>query len=72
MQLDCHPNPIDLMHNQVKHKVKLQNKRQGHWLDAPGLALVTTMLASSQLVACGPPYSLDFLLLDLGFRHYVI
>jgi hypothetical protein len=28
------------MHNQVKHKVKLQNKRQGHWLDAPGLALI--------------------------------
>jgi hypothetical protein len=40
MQLDCHPIHIDLMHNQVKHKVKLQNKIQGHWLDAPGLALV--------------------------------
>jgi hypothetical protein len=40
MQLDCHPIPIDLMHNQVKYKVKLQNRRQGHWLDAPGLALI--------------------------------
>jgi hypothetical protein len=40
MQLDCHPIPIDLMYNQVKYKVKLQNKRQGHWLDAPGLALI--------------------------------
>jgi hypothetical protein len=39
MQLDCHPILIELMHNQVKHKVKPQNKRQGHWLDAPGLAL---------------------------------
>jgi hypothetical protein len=38
MQLDCHPIPIDLRHNQVKHKVKHQNKRQGHWLDASGLA----------------------------------
>jgi hypothetical protein len=54
MQLDCHPIPIDLMHNQVNHKVKLQNKRQGHWLDALGLALITTMLASSPLNACVP------------------
>jgi hypothetical protein len=66
MQLDCHPIPIDLMHNEVKHNVKLQNKRQGYWLDASGLALVTTMLASSQLVACGAPYFLDLLPLDLG------
>jgi hypothetical protein len=29
MQLDCHPIPIDLMHNQVKYKVKLQNKNKG-------------------------------------------
>jgi hypothetical protein len=28
------------MHNQVKHKVKLQNKKQGLWLDAPGLTLI--------------------------------
>jgi hypothetical protein len=28
MQLDCHPIPIGLMHNQVKHKVKLQKKRR--------------------------------------------
>jgi hypothetical protein len=65
MQLDCHPIPIDLMHNQVKHKVKLQNKRQGQWLDAVGLALMTTMLASSQFITCGPPYSLG--LASLGF-----
>jgi hypothetical protein len=50
MQLDCHPIPIDLMHNQVNHKVKLQNKRQGHWLDALGLALITTMLDPHHLM----------------------
>jgi hypothetical protein len=38
MQLDCHPIPIGLMHNQVKHKVKLQKKE--NWLNAPGLALI--------------------------------
>jgi hypothetical protein len=26
MQLDCHPIPIDLMHNQVKHKHKFKIK----------------------------------------------
>jgi hypothetical protein len=60
------------MHNQVKHNVKLQNKRRGHWFDAPGLALITTMLGSSQLIACGRPCSLILLLLDLGFRLRVI
>jgi hypothetical protein len=40
MQLDCYPIPIDLMHNQVKHRVKLYNKKQGHWLNTPGLALI--------------------------------
>jgi hypothetical protein len=40
MKLDCDLIPIDLMHNQVKHKVKFQNKRQGHWLDVSGLALI--------------------------------
>jgi hypothetical protein len=54
MQLDCHPIPIDLMHNQVKHKVKLQNKRQGNWLNAPELAMITKLLASSELDTCGP------------------
>jgi hypothetical protein len=44
MQLDYHPIPIDLIHNQVKHKAKLQNKRQGHWLNAPGLALIQAKL----------------------------
>jgi hypothetical protein len=29
-------------------------KRQRAWLNAPGLTLITTMLASSQLDACGP------------------
>jgi hypothetical protein len=55
MQLDCHQIPINLMHNQVKYKVKLQNRSQGHWLDALGLVLITTILASSQLDACGAP-----------------
>jgi hypothetical protein len=40
MQLDCHPISIDLMYNQVKYKVKPQNKRQEHWLYASGLALI--------------------------------
>jgi hypothetical protein len=55
MQLACHLIPIELMHNQVKHKVKLQNKRQGHWLDALGLALIQAKLVSSPLDACGAP-----------------
>jgi hypothetical protein len=54
MQLDYHSIHINLMHNQVKHNVKIQNKREGHWLNAPGLALITTILAYSQLDACGP------------------
>jgi hypothetical protein len=45
------------MHNQVKHKVNLQNKRQVYWLDAPGLAFITPMLAFATLDARGPPYS---------------
>jgi hypothetical protein len=40
MQLDCHPIPIDLMHDHIKHKVKLENKSQGHWLNAPEIALI--------------------------------
>jgi hypothetical protein len=55
MQLECHPIAIDLMHNQVKHKVKLQNKRQGYWLDAPGLALIINNVSIFTLGACGPP-----------------
>jgi hypothetical protein len=66
MQLDCHPIHIDLRHNQVKHEVKLQNKRQGHWFNAPGLALITTMLISLQLNACGPPTT-PWTLLRLNF-----
>jgi hypothetical protein len=65
MQVDCHPIPIDLMHNQVKHKVNLQNKRQGYWVNALGLVLIQKMLASSQLDARGPPYS--FVLAPLEF-----
>jgi hypothetical protein len=40
MQVDCYPISIDLMHDQVKYKVKLQNKIQGYWLNALGLALI--------------------------------
>jgi hypothetical protein len=35
----CHPIPIDVMHNQVKHKVKLQNKRQGLLVKCIGACL---------------------------------
>jgi hypothetical protein len=45
------------MHSQVKHKVKLQNKRQGHWLDAPGLTLILNNVSILTLGTCGPPYS---------------
>jgi hypothetical protein len=38
MQLRCHKTPILNAHSMIKHKEKLQNKRQGHWLNAPGLA----------------------------------
>jgi hypothetical protein len=47
MQLDCHPIPIDLMHNQVKQKVKLQNKIKGYWLNVLGLALLRLRLRVS-------------------------
>jgi hypothetical protein len=40
MQLDCHPIPIDLMHNQVKYKDRFKIKDKEYWLDAPGLALI--------------------------------
>jgi hypothetical protein len=52
MQLDCHPIPIDLMHNQVTHKVKPQNKIQGHLLDAPGLSLIQSKLLGSSAITC--------------------
>jgi hypothetical protein len=50
------------------------------WLDAPGFALITTMLASSQLVACGPPTPVGLALLrflslalrDLLYIHKMI
>jgi hypothetical protein len=42
------------------------------WWDIPWLVLITTMLTSLQLVANGPSYSLDLLLLDLGFQLRVI
>jgi hypothetical protein len=50
MQLRPQFNSYNLMHKQDK-KI---NKTQGRWLDASGLDLITTMLASSQLDACGP------------------
>jgi hypothetical protein len=34
--------------------------------------LIIMMLTSSQLIACGPPYSLDLLLFDLRFWLHVI
>jgi hypothetical protein len=40
MQLDCYLIPIDLMHNQVKHKNRFKLKDKEHWLDATGLALI--------------------------------
>jgi hypothetical protein len=35
------------------------NKSQGFWYDASGLALIATMLASTTLGACGPPYPIS-------------
>jgi hypothetical protein len=37
MQLDCHPIPIDLMHNQVKHKDIFRMKDKENWLMHRGL-----------------------------------
>jgi hypothetical protein len=43
-------------YNLKNHKQDIRiNKTQERWLDAPGVALITTMLASSPLDACGPP-----------------
>jgi hypothetical protein len=41
--------------SRIRNKIKFINKTQEWWLDAPGLALIITMLASSQLDACGHP-----------------
>jgi hypothetical protein len=40
MQLDCHPIPIDLIHNQVKHRDRFKLKDKEHWLEVLGLALI--------------------------------
>jgi hypothetical protein len=49
-------NSYNLMHKQESiSKIKKINKALGMWSDAPGLDLITIMLASSQLDACGPP-----------------
>jgi hypothetical protein len=67
MQLDCYPILIELMHNQVNPKVKFQNKRQGHWLDAPGLALL--LLRVSALDLCWLRWLLTSLL-HVVYRKY--
>jgi hypothetical protein len=38
----------------MKHKAKIQNKIQGGLVNAPGLALITIILVSSQFDACEP------------------
>jgi hypothetical protein len=49
MQLDCHPIPIDLMHNQVKHNVKHQKKTSA-LIKCTGICLdPKAMLVSSHL-----------------------
>jgi hypothetical protein len=45
MQLDYHPIPIDLMHNQVKHRDRFKLKDKEHWLDALGLALILSKVS---------------------------
>jgi hypothetical protein len=35
--------------------IKIEREVKDDWWDAPGLALITTMLASSRLDTCGPP-----------------
>jgi hypothetical protein len=55
IQLRPQFNSSDLMHKQNnKYDIKV-NKTQGRWLDALGLASITTMLAASQLDVCGLP-----------------
>jgi hypothetical protein len=70
MQLRCHTTPILNAHYKIKQKAKLQNKRKGHWLNAPGLAWITTMLATSSLWTSEHP--LDLLRLNFRFRIRMI
>jgi hypothetical protein len=39
LQLWCHTTPINLMHNQLYHKAKIQNKRQGVLIECTGACL---------------------------------
>jgi hypothetical protein len=56
MQLVYQFNSYNLMHIQEsKIRYKRVNKAQGWWFNAPRLSLITTILVSSQLDACGPP-----------------
>jgi hypothetical protein len=41
--------------SKIEQKVKVYIKRKGAWLNPLGLALITTMLASSQLDVSRPP-----------------
>jgi hypothetical protein len=38
--------------------IKIKGKAKYDWWDAPGLVLITIMLESMPLGACGPPYPL--------------
>jgi hypothetical protein len=40
MQLRCHTNLVNLMHNQIVLEIKFKYKRQVLWWDAPELALI--------------------------------
>jgi hypothetical protein len=53
-----HTTHINLMHNHNETYDKIQIKRQGALLNAPGLALITTILASLPLDTCGSPNTL--------------
>jgi hypothetical protein len=55
LQLQCHTTSIALMHNQLHHKSKIQNKRYGVLVECTDACLDPTMLASSQLDVGGPP-----------------
>jgi hypothetical protein len=67
MKLRYQCNSYNLIHNQTSHKVAIQNKSQGIWWDAPGLALLKSNVSTPRnlvlvdhhtppkLVPCGLP-----------------
>jgi hypothetical protein len=63
MQLDCHPIPINLMHNQVKHRDRFKLKDNEHWLDTPGFALIQNKVSEV--------FGLNSLHRHLDFRLHV-